>query len=55
MEMGTPAGKPVNVATRHSPCDSPAVSNLSMRNGNFYGTNNRRLPMPLAAKDCVRG
>src|SRR5438874_32974 len=29
-EIGTPAGSPVNVATRHSPCDSPAVSNRSM-------------------------
>ncbi len=28
--MGTPAGKPVRIATRHSPCDSPAVSNRSI-------------------------
>ena len=29
------AGKPVSVATRHSPCDSPAVSNRSMRRESF--------------------
>ncbi len=26
MLIGIPAGSPVKVATRHSPCDSPAVS-----------------------------
>src|SRR5437868_13415938 len=30
MEMGIPAGSPVSVATRHSPWDSPAVSNRSI-------------------------
>ena len=29
-ETGTPAGNPVRVATRHSPWDSPAVSNRSI-------------------------
>ena len=30
-DTGMPAGKPVRVATRHSPCDSPAVSNRNIR------------------------
>src|SRR5579871_3128264 len=30
-EIGIPAGSPAMVATRHSPCDSPAVSKRSMR------------------------
>src|SRR5262245_6163096 len=38
--MGMPAGSPVRVATRHSPCDSPAVSNRNI-SLNFYPT---RLP-----------
>src|SRR5690349_13107999 len=29
--MGIPAGSPWSVATRHSPWDSPAVSNRSIR------------------------
>ena len=39
--MGTPAGRPVRIAIRDSPCDSPAVSNLNM--GNHYGSNNLEL------------
>ena len=35
--MGTPAGSPVKVATRHSPCDSPAVSNRNISQS-FYGS-----------------
>src|SRR5215467_13586202 len=31
MEIGKPAGSPVRVATRHSPCDSPAVSKRNIR------------------------
>src|SRR5271166_1220809 len=34
-EIGIPAGKPLSVATRHSPCDSPAVSKRSIPI--FYG------------------
>src|SRR5215813_678467 len=37
MEMGMPAGSPVSVATRHSPWDSPAVSNRNIGQ-EFYGT-----------------
>src|SRR5580698_10013672 len=33
--MGMPAGSPVRVATRHSPWDSPAVSNRNIK-VNFY-------------------
>src|SRR5579884_3349555 len=29
-DMGMPAGRPVRVASRHSPCDSPAVSKRSI-------------------------
>src|SRR4051812_18829138 len=35
-EIGMPAGIPARVATRHSPCDSPAVSNRSIGR-RFYG------------------
>src|SRR5512132_3664965 len=43
--MGIPAGSPVSVATRHSPCDSPAVSNRSISQS-FYGTRLEHLPFP---------
>src|SRR6185312_8220915 len=39
IDTGTPAGKPVSVATRHSPCDSPAVSKRSIL-GKFYVSEN---------------
>src|SRR5881397_3209047 len=35
--IGIPAGRPVRVATRHSPCDSPAVSNRNILQS-FYGS-----------------
>src|SRR6476619_5213108 len=36
MEIGIPAGSPVSVATRHSPWDSPAVSNRNIPNFPLY-------------------
>src|SRR5580698_5363464 len=50
MDTGTPAGNPDIVATRHSPCDSPAVSNRSM--GKLHGTAAPAAKKMRAAETC---
>src|SRR5262245_33968341 len=49
-----PAGSPVSVATKHSPCDSPAVSNRSIRQ-RFYGnTRTFRLRETYTIEEALR-
>src|SRR5437764_8359500 len=51
IDMGTPAGKPASVATRHSPCDSPAVSKRSIW-GKDHGNAGLRLHVVLQDDVC---
>src|ERR1017187_9614097 len=47
--MGMPAGSPASVATRHSPCDSPAVSNRNIGGRSFIVAEPGKPPL---AKFC---